>query len=172
MDRYPTADELPSTASTLKGCVCPSSSTGPRAQTVMLRKPKAKSERMTDSMAICKLVRKLDASPQEQMLVLHLNNKNEVVSQTMAALGTSDEVTVDPKTVFQAALLANANQVVLVHNHPSGDPSPSPQDVAFTRRMVEAGETLGIRVLDHVVVGEESEGRSACVSFRDRGLIK
>ena len=68
--------------------------------------------------------------------------------------------------VFKAAILANAAAIVLAHNHPSGDPAPSPDDTALTRRLVEAGKLIGVDVLDHIVIGD---GRY--VSFRERGWL-
>ena len=73
---------------------------------------------------------------------------------------------VHPREVFKAALLANAASIVLAHNHPSGDPAPSPDDVALTRRLVDAGRLLGVEVLDHIVIGE---GRY--VSVRELGWL-
>ena len=157
--------DRPDTSTVMRGssatCVCPSASTGPRAQTVLLRQGKKvkKGGPIQSSGDVCKLVRGLRNTPQEHLVALHLNNRNEVVSQTLASLGSSNGTMVDPRSIFQAALLANANGIVLVHNHPGGDPTPSPEDLAATRRVANAGEILGIKLLDHVIVGERE-----CVS--------
>jgi DNA repair protein RadC len=73
---------------------------------------------------------------------------------------------VEPREILKRALLANAAGVILYHNHPSGDPSPSREDREFTRRLAAAAESVGLRLLDHIVVGREG-----CVSFREAGLM-
>ncbi len=72
---------------------------------------------------------------------------------------------VHPREVFKAAILANAAAIICVHTHPSGDPSPSAEDMEITRRLVEAGKILGIEVLDHVIIGDR------WVSLKERGCI-
>ena len=81
--------------------------------------------------------------------------------------GTLTRAAAEPRGILTAALLANAAGILLFHNHPSGDPSPSAEDLAFTRRMAEAGEVVGIRVVDHIIVGEAP----AFVSLRQRGAF-
>lgn len=82
-----------------------------------------------------------------------LDAKCRVLTVHTASIGSLDGTNAHPREVFKAAVLANAHSVVLGHNHPSGDPTPSPNDVAVTRRLVEAGKLIGIDVLDHVVIG-------------------
>jgi len=74
---------------------------------------------------------------------------------------------VHPREVFKQAILRNAAAIFLLHNHPTGDPTPSEEDVMVTRRLVHAGEVLGIRVLDHIIVGEDG----SYASFREKGLL-
>lgn len=100
----------------------------------------------------------------ETFLVLCLDTKLRVSAAHTAAVGGLDHCTIDPRGVFTAALLANAASVVLAHNHPSGDPTPSPQDRAMTRRLCRAGDILGIPVEDHVIVGHDE-----VYSFRGAG---
>ena len=83
------------------------------------------------------------------------------------ARGTLDASLVHPREVFRAAITEAAASVIVIHNHPSGDPTPSPEDRAVTRQLVDAGRLVGIEVLDHVVVGE---GRY--VSFAEAGLMQ
>lgn len=90
----------------------------------------------------------------EMFLVLCLDTKLRVNAAHVAAVGTIDSCPVTPRAVFTAALLAGAASVVLAHNHPSGEPAPSPDDRAMTRRLWQAGEILGIPVQDHVIVGQ------------------
>lgn len=92
--------------------------------------------------------------PTEVFAMLCLTTKHRVIAYHEVSRGTLDSVLVSPRDVFKAALLANAAAIVVGHNHPSGDPTPSPDDIALTRRLVEAGTLMGIDVLDHVVVGD------------------
>ena len=86
--------------------------------------------------------------------VLCFNPRNVLLADVRIAEGTVDSCQVDPRDVFRAALASRATAVVLVHNHPSGDPEPSVQDVALTRQLVHGAELLGLKVLDHLVVGD------------------
>ncbi len=103
---------------------------------------------------------------QEEFHVLLLNTQNAVMRELMVTRGILDASVVHPREVFAPALVEAAAAVVLVHNHPSGDPTPSPADREVTRQLVAAGRVLGIPVRDHVIVGN---GRY--VSFLDLGLI-
>jgi DNA repair protein RadC len=97
-------------------------------------------------------------------LVVPLDTKNRVLGFHVVSVGSLGASLVHPREVFKIAILANAASVILVHNHPSGDPEPSAEDRRVTERLKEAGELVGIPVLDHVVIGD---GRY--VSFTDRG---
>ena len=103
---------------------------------------------------------------QEQLRVLLLDKRNRVVAQRMVYQGSVDAVAVRPAEVFRPAVLEGVPAVIAVHNHPSGDPSPSPGDVATTKALAEAGQILGIELLDHVVIG-----RDGAVSLRDQGVL-
>jgi len=89
---------------------------------------------------------------EEQLWALLLNRKNGIIGRELVALGGISRVPVDPRDLFRAAVRRNAAALILAHNHPSGDPSPSPEDISLTRRLVEAGKLLGVEVLDHLVV--------------------
>ena len=103
----------------------------------------------------------------EQFRVVLLDGKHRVLAARLVSQGTLTSSPVHPREVFGPAVRAGAAAVVLVHNHPSGDPAPSADDLDITRRLVEAGELLGIRVLDHVVVGD-----GTYTSLADRGLLR
>jgi DNA repair protein RadC len=105
--------------------------------------------------------------PSEVFVILCLSTKCRVIAYCEVGRGTLDATLVHPREVFKAALLANAATIVLAHNHPSGDPTPSREDVILTHRLVEAGRVLGVDVADHLVIGE---GR--WVSFREAGLLR
>jgi len=103
-------------------------------------------------------------SEQEAFLVFFLDIKNKVTGYTEAARGGQSNCGVDPRVIFRAALLAGAEAVILIHNHPSGDTTPSTEDLALTRRLRDAGNLVGIPVLDHVIVTDTAE-----VSLREIG---
>ena len=95
--------------------------------------------------------------PEERMFVLALNSKNKIDGVIQVAQGGLNVAAVSPREIFSKALLVNANSIILAHNHPSGDPTPSEEDIRLTERMVEAGRLLGIKVLDHVILGVDDE---------------
>ncbi len=112
------------------------------------------------------LMVEMGALEQEQLHVVVLDTKNHVLEVVMVYRGTINSSAVRVAEVFKAAIRRNAAAIILAHNHPSGDPSPSSDDVAVTREIVQAGKLLGIELLDHLVIG--SGGR--WVSLRERGL--
>ncbi len=102
----------------------------------------------------------------ERFYAVYLDGKHRFVAAHLVSQGTLTSSPVHPREVFAPAIRTSAAAVVLVHNHPSGDPSPSADDIAITRRLREVGDLVGIRVLDHVVIGDGSY-----VSMADRGLM-
>ncbi len=107
----------------------------------------------------------LDAD-KEHFTVLCFNNKNRLSGFKVVSTGSLTASLVHPREVYTAALELRAAALIFVHNHPSGDPAPSPEDIDITRRLVEVGQVIGIKVLDHVVMGN---GRY--FSFSDKGMI-
>lgn len=103
---------------------------------------------------------------QEVMGALFLDTRNRLLGERELYRGTLDRAAVEPREILKEGLLRGAAGVVLFHTHPSGDPSPSVEDLLFTRRMAEAGEVVGVRLVDHLVVGR---GGAAWVSLRERG---
>jgi DNA repair protein RadC len=96
--------------------------------------------------------KKLRKEAREHFLVLLLNARHEVLGKETVSVGSLNASIVHPREVFKPAITASAASIVLVHNHPSGDPEPSEEDLAITRRLVQAGDLIGIGVLDHVIV--------------------
>ncbi len=96
----------------------------------------------------------------EHFWALFLDTKGHILRIELVTLGLLDQTIVHPREVFRPAIGISAKSVVLCHNHPSGDPEPSDKDIQLTRRLIEAGKLLDVRVLDHVVIGEGSEWRS------------
>ena len=102
----------------------------------------------------------------EIFYVVLLNNKNRKIREVKISEGSLTASLVHPREVYNPVIRESAAAVIFVHNHPSGDPAPSPEDLEITRRLKEVGEVMGIRVLDHVVVGHDRY-----FSFSDRGVL-
>jgi len=102
---------------------------------------------------------------QEEFHIVSLDTKNQVIDTHQITIGTLDASLVHPREVFRAAIRDAASSIILVHNHPSGDPEPSREDISVTRRLEQCGETLGIRILDHIIVAS----RGTC-SIREHGI--
>ena len=103
---------------------------------------------------------------QENFMVLLLDGRNRLIRESRVSQGTLNASLVHPREVFRSAVREAAASLVLVHNHPSGDPAPSAEDLEVTDRLVEAGRVLGIRILDHVVVAHQ-----CYFSFREEGRL-
>jgi DNA repair protein RadC len=110
-----------------------------------------------DALAYCReqFARLAGDGSQEECHVVSLDTKHQVMGTHRIAVGALDGSRVQPREVFRPAIKDAAAAILLVHNHPSGDPTPSPEDLAFTRRMEEAGTGLGIEVLDHIIVARD-----------------
>ncbi|MDT3429073.1 DNA repair protein RadC [Paenibacillus forsythiae] len=102
----------------------------------------------------------------EHFVCLFLNTKNHVVAQETLSMGSLNASIVHPREVFRAAIKCSSASIICAHNHPSGDPTPSPEDIALTRRLLEAGEIVGIDVLDHLIIGDDG-----FVSMKEQGLM-
>ena len=102
----------------------------------------------------------------EVFTVVLLDTKNQVIDVVEISSGTLNCCIVHPRDVFKVAIRKNANATIICHNHPSGDPTPSAEDINITKRLIQAGEIVGIKVLDHVVVGN-----SSFISLKEKGLI-
>lgn len=102
----------------------------------------------------------------EHFRVALLNTKNHVLKLELVSIGTLNTSTVHPRELFKSAIRISAATVILLHNHPSGDPTPSREDIDITNRLTEAGKLLGIEVLDHLVIGD-----GKYVSFKEKGLL-
>ena len=115
---------------------------------------------------------------QESFHLLALNVKHLLINRHMVSLGGTNFAPACAKEIFRAALADGAYWIVLVHNHPSGDPAPSKEDVKVTQKLILGGKLLGITVLDHIIVGREAAptdggaGHPAYISLRESGLCK
>jgi len=109
--------------------------------------------------------------PRESLRVVLLDTRHRLIHQEEVSLGTINESLAHPREILRPAISHAAYAFVLVHNHPSGDPTPSEADRALTRRMREAADLMQIHLLDHVIIGRERPGTSPYFSFKEHGLI-
>ena len=108
----------------------------------------------------------LEGLDREQFIIACLNTKNEPTNITVVSVGSINKAIVHPREVFKTAILSNAASIMAFHNHPSGDTIPSDQDIQLTHRLVEAGELLGIKLLDHLIIGDRS-----FTSLKEKGYL-
>jgi DNA repair protein RadC len=111
---------------------------------------------------VLSLVREIADKKQEYLVVLYLNARHELLKQEVVGMGSLNNLRITPKEIFSHALQTPCASVIAIHNHPSNDPTPSDDDIDFTRRIHEAGEVLGIPLVDHVIVS-----KSGYFSFRE-----
>ncbi|MCX6730281.1 MAG: DNA repair protein RadC [Candidatus Roizmanbacteria bacterium] len=102
----------------------------------------------------------------EYFVVFYLNTRNQMIQKEVVSIGSLNTSIAHPREVFEPAVRHHAGQIILAHNHPSGDPTPSHEDKGTTKRLVQAGEILGIEVVDHVVVTKEG-----FVSMKEKGMM-
>lgn len=103
---------------------------------------------------------------QEHLLLLMLNSKNKLLQEQMISKGSVNASLITPREIFILALRYDAVNIILIHNHPSGDPTPSHADVEMSRRVKEAGNLVGVQLLDHLIIGDQ-----AYVSLKERGML-
>jgi len=108
----------------------------------------------------------VEEEAQEVFGVLILNTKHKIVAVHEVSRGALNTSIVHPREVFKPAVLHNAAAIICFHNHPSGDPEPSKDDIETTKRLIEAGKIMGIEILDHIIVGDDRY-----VSLKERGVV-
>lgn len=118
-----------------------------------------------DAATIGKEFMRIHEEPEEYMYMICMNVKNKVIGVFEISHGTANASLVSPREVFQKALLANAVSIIVMHNHPSGDSTPSREDIEVTKRLVEAGKIVGIEVLDHIIIGDKY------ASLKEKGYL-
>lgn len=129
----------------------------PTSQRIMIRSPQ-------DVASF--IMPRLRYEDKEQFLILLLNTKNHVLAAPIISIGSLNASIVHPREVFKAAVDYSAASIILVHNHPSGDPSPSKEDVLITNKLLQAGNIMDIRVLDHIIIGD-----NRYISLREIGQM-
>ena len=116
---------------------------------------------------VVKLIRpKLKDKKKEQFLILCLDTRNNLIKLNTVSTGTLDANLVHPREVFKEAIQSLASSIILVHNHPSGNPEPSDADIDITKRIMETGKIVGIDVLDHIIIAENKS-----LSFKEKGIL-
>ncbi len=123
------------------------------------------SKRFTSAQQIFEMFYDLHMETKEHFIAIHLDGKNRISCFDRVSLGSLNQSIVHPRELFKTACLTSAAAIILLHNHPTGDPSPSREDLDITRRVKEAGELLGIKVLDHIIIGD------TYLSFVEQGLL-
>lgn len=126
-------------------------------EAVVIRSPQDAAEILTEQLRYLQ---------KEHFICLFLNTKNHVIAQETLSMGSLNASIVHPREVFRAAMKCSSAAIICAHNHPSGDPTPSPEDISLTARLVQAGEIVGIDVLDHLVIGDGSY-----VSLKQKGYM-
>jgi DNA repair protein RadC len=109
---------------------------------------------------------KMQGLQKEHLIALHLNTKNRVIKEEIVSIGTLNSNLVHPREVFKSAIQNSAANIIILHNHPSGNSSPSDEDIVVTKKLVEGGHILGIKILDHLVIGDHTY-----TSMKDDGLV-
>lgn len=107
-----------------------------------------------------------ECADREQMIVCSLDTKNQPITINVCSIGTLNSSLVHPREIFKPVILSNAASIIVVHNHPSGDPEPSPEDVNITHRLKECGKLLGIDLVDHIIIGDER-----FISLKEKGIL-
>ena len=120
---------------------------------------------MTSPKLIVDQVTELTKSSQEQVIALYVDARYHLLEKRIIAIGKQNSVQLEPRDIFAPALILPAHGVVLIHNHPSGDPEPSTDDLNFTQRVLTASQLLGISLIDHIIVGKKT-----WYSFSEHGL--
>ena len=124
---------------------------------------------MTSSSEVASSCKDISNLAQESFHVLTLNTKNKLIARHMISLGIVDATYVHPREVFRPSIVDGAKAIILLHNHPSGDTTPSADDIQITRRLIEAGRIVDINVLDHIIFSSD-EGKFH--SMRDMGDLQ
>ena len=121
---------------------------------------------VSDPYGVVELLKHLRREKQEHFYVIHVDAKNHVLRTQQVHVGTLSMSVVGPREVFREAIREAASSIIVAHNHPSGDPTPSPEDIEITRKLKQIGELLDIPLLDHVIIGDPRH-----VSLRERGVL-
>jgi len=131
----------------------------------------AKGEKITSPETVIKLMGEEGKADREAFWVLHLNTRNKIIEKELVSLGIADSSLVHPREVFKKAILNGAVSIITVHNHPSGDPTPSEEDIEIWARLEKAGKIIGIEVIDNIIITPKGEYYSQ-LELEQKGGIK
>jgi len=129
-------------------------------------------KRLTTPEDISELCKEMKDYAQEVFVVVLLDGKNKLITKTVVTQGLLDATMVHPREIFRMAIERSASALILVHNHPSGDPTPSAEDLRITKQLIQAGKIIDIKVLDHLIIGHDQERKIKHLSLRDSGVIQ
>jgi DNA repair protein RadC len=116
---------------------------------------------------VVQVVKPMIADPNKEFfMALYLNTKNGVLKQEVVSIGSLGANIVHPREIFKTACMISASSIIVAHNHPSGDPSPSREDIELTKNLSEAGKMIGIEMLDHVIIGYDKN-----YGFKESGIL-
>jgi DNA repair protein RadC len=116
---------------------------------------------------VIKAVKPLIADQNKEFFIaLYLNTKNGIIKQEVVSVGSLNANVVHPREVFRTACMVSASSIIVAHNHPSGDPTPSREDIEITKKLAEAGKMIGIELLDHVIIGQDRN-----YGFKESGIL-
>ena len=129
--------------------------------------PELKNYDIKNPQSVVKAIRaSIKDKAKEHFKLILLDTRNKIIGISTISIGTLNAGLVHPREIFKEAIIHNSASVVLAHNHPSGDPEPSDEDLTITKRLVKSGKILGIEVIDHIIIGKTNFS-----SFKERGLI-
>lgn len=123
-------------------------------------------KRVTDAKIVADLFSDLQSETKEKFLAVNLDANNKILCFEVVAIGSVEAIYLRPMEVFRTSIIVNASAVILVHNHPSGEPNPSPADVNFTIKCMRIADDLGVNLQDHIVIGLEGY-----YSFAEKGVV-
>ncbi len=116
---------------------------------------------------VVQIVKPLITDPNKEFfMALYLNTKNGVLKQEVISIGSLNANIVHPREIFKTACMISASSIIVAHNHPSGDPTPSREDIEITKKLAEAGKMMGIELLDHVIIGHDRN-----YGFKESGIL-
>lgn len=121
---------------------------------------------IVDAKQVYNLFRDLENEQKEKMITLHLDLKNKIICFEVVALGSLDAIYVRPMEILRSSFAVNAHAAVIIHNHPSGDPSPSENDKKVTKKLLQMSKDMGLLFIDHIIIGEDGY-----YSFSEKGLL-
>jgi len=140
-------------------------------QTQLMKVKEASNIFMSDPQQVSKQCQDIADLAQETFQIITLNSKKMMIDRHLITLGILDASLVHPREVFRPCIQDSAAALILVHNHPSGDITPSVEDIRITKKMIEAGNILEIKPLDHVIIGKK-DGKVQYLSMREEGICQ